>query len=132
MESCQESYSECLAKALSDSDMVIAHAEYEYSRQVIDEASASGAGGPINYLRDVINIKESHRKNSDSEKDLLDSSLLGLSEGKYQQSVTGGVSKEYTAAISSGSGAASAENALNAQLDTVEAYRTELEFLIDA
>ena len=30
MESCQESYSECLSKALNDSDMVLAHAEYEY------------------------------------------------------------------------------------------------------
>lgn len=131
-ESCQQSYNTYLSNALSDSDSILGHADYEYSRQVIDEASASGAGGPINYLRDIKNIEDNIVKHSDSEKDLLESALLSLGESRYEGDVSSGVPEEYLTAISSGTGAAAADTALNDQEGKAEASRTELEYLIDA
>ncbi len=132
IQSCSQSYSTYSSKALTDTDSVLGHADYTYSVQVTEEASADGSAGPINYLRDVENIAGNTIKHSDSELDLLDSSLVSLAEGKYQGAVTAGVSGEYEAAISSGNGASAADNILSNELGDVEAKRSELEFLIDA
>ncbi|MCR4657919.1 MAG: hypothetical protein K5770_17100 [Lachnospiraceae bacterium] len=131
-QSCQTSHSNYLAGALSDNDSILGHAEYEYSKQVIEEADASGAGGPIIYLRDLNNIKQNTIKHSDSEKNLLDTMLLGLAEDKYQEELGKGAGAEYTAALSSGAGASSADNALDTQMAQLESRRSELEFFIDA
>ncbi|MBQ1527713.1 MAG: hypothetical protein IIZ75_11290 [Lachnospiraceae bacterium] len=131
-QSCQTSYMNYKAQALSDSDTILGHAEYEYSKQVIEEADSSGAGGPITYLRDIRNIEQNLIKNQESEKGLLDSSLLNMGEAKFSQAVSSGVSEEYTNAMSMGTGASSADNVLDTQFGRVEACRSELEFLIDA
>ncbi|MBO5551453.1 MAG: hypothetical protein J5966_05790 [Lachnospiraceae bacterium] len=131
-ENCQQSYNSYQSKALSDADSILGHAEYEYSVQVIEQTSADGAGGPITYLRDIKNIAGSVVKNSDSEKNLLDSSLLNLAEGNFEEAVTSGASIEYSQALSSGAGASAAEMQLNDDFAKAEAKRSELEFLIDA
>ncbi|MCR4891819.1 MAG: hypothetical protein K5989_06550, partial [Lachnospiraceae bacterium] len=130
--SCQESYNTYNSNALTDSDTVLGHAEYEYSNQVLDQANASGETGPINYLIDVQNIANGVVKNAEREKTLLDRSLLNLAEGKYESAVTAGVSKEYQSALSGGGGLTAAENVLSSDFDKVESRRSELEFLIDA
>ncbi|MBQ7583419.1 MAG: hypothetical protein IJT24_02310, partial [Lachnospiraceae bacterium] len=131
-QNCSQSYATYQAKALVDDDSVLGHAQYEYSTQVIEQASASGAGGPIVYLRDVLNIKESTVKHADSERNLLDSSLLDIGEGNYEEAVTAGQPSGYGAMLDSGAGAAAADTMLDEELDKTEAKRTELEFLIDA
>ncbi|MCR5790479.1 MAG: hypothetical protein K6G83_11390 [Lachnospiraceae bacterium] len=129
---CQTSYNNYQADALSDSDTILGHAEYEYSNQVIEEASSDGAGGPITLLRDIMNIEQGTIKHSDSEKALLDNSLLNLGESKYQSAVSEGAGSAYTNALSMGAGGASADNALDEQYAEVESARSELEYLIDA
>ncbi len=131
-QSCQTSYMNYKAQALSDSDTILGHAEYEYSKQVIEEADSSGAGGPITYLRDIRNIEQNLIKNLDSEKGLLDSSLLNMGESKYAEAVSSGVSEEYTNALANGTGSSAADTVLDTQYGKVEACRSELEFLIDA
>ncbi|MCR5774427.1 MAG: hypothetical protein K6G42_05025, partial [Lachnospiraceae bacterium] len=129
---CQQSYNTYHSQALVDSDSVLGHAEYEYSEQVIDQASADGAGGPLNYLMNVLNIKNGVIKDAKSEINLLDSSLLDLAEGNYEEALTLGEPKEYSNIVEKGGGASSGETVLKEQMDKVEAKRTELEFLIDA
>ena len=132
MEKCQESYYDLESKALADADSVLGHAQYAFSRQVIDEISSSGAGNSIAYLRDVRNITESIVKNSESEIYLLDRSLLNLAESRYAEAVAAGASADYSREQSRGASAAALENILNSEMDDLEARRTELEFLIDA
>ncbi|MCR5748252.1 MAG: hypothetical protein K6G03_11140 [Lachnospiraceae bacterium] len=131
-QNCMDSYNKYQSMALTDSNTVLDHAEYEYSVQVIDQTSADGTGGPINLLRDVKNIKEGVIKNSDSEKSLLDSSLLGIAEGNYEEAVTYGESPEYKKATGAGQSQAQANAVLEDDFGKVESKRTELEFLIDA
>ena len=132
MEKCQESYYSSQAKALVDGDSVLGHAQYAFSRQVIDEITTSGVGNSITYLRDVQNISENIVRNAESEIYLLDRSLLSLAENQYQAAVIAGVSEDYKTQIARGGSAAAAENALNTEMDELEGKRTELEFLIDA
>ncbi|MBR6172930.1 MAG: hypothetical protein IKQ49_07120 [Eubacterium sp.] len=132
IEKCQESYYNLEAKALADADSVIGHAQYAFSRQVIDEITPSGESNSINYLRDVNNISESIIKNADSEVYLLDRSLLNLAETRYETAVSEGASDVYLREVSRGASAATVENVLNTQMDELEEKRTELEFLIDA
>jgi len=129
---CQKSLGTYNADALQDDDSVLGHANYEYSTRVIEEASADGAAGPINYLRDVINIQENRIKNKESELSLIDRSFLNLAEGKYEGEITSGEGDEYASLLALGSGEAGAETALNDQLNIAEKRRSELEFLIDA
>ena len=129
---CQKSLNTYNADALTDDDSVLGHANYEYSSRVIEEASADGAAGPINYLRDVMNIQEGTVKNKDSELTLIDRSFLNLAESKYEEEVTSGEGDEYMTLLSQGVGDAAAESALNTQFDNTERRRSELEFLIDA
>jgi len=128
---CQTSYNNYNSNALSDVDTVLGHAQYEYSTQVIDQASADGSTGPINYLIDAQNIAESRIKDSESELNLLDSTLIGLAEDRYSSRVTSGASDEYRSTMSS-TGPAAAKSVLDQQEGDLEASRTELEFLIDA
>ena len=132
IQSCNQSYSTYQSEALTDDESVLGHAEYEYSSEVIEQTSAGGAGGPISYLRDVLNIKNSVVKNSDSEKSLLDSSLLDLAEGNFEEAVTSGEPSGYEAMLESGAGASAAETLLDDEFDKAESKRSELEFLIDA
>ena len=129
---CQKSLNTYNSDALTDDDSVLGHANYEYSLRVMEEASADGAAGPINYLRDTINVQEGNIKNKDSELELIDRSFLNLAEDKYEEKVTEGEGEEYLKLLSLGSGEAGAESALNSQLDEIEKRRSELEFLIDA
>ena len=129
---CDSSYSNYMAKALADDDTVLGHAEYEYSVQVTEQASAGGAGGPLVLLRDVMNIKENVIKHPDSEKNLLDSSLLDLAEGNYEEALSAGVPSGYSSMLNSGAGASAASTMLDDAFDKAEAKRSELEFLIDA
>ncbi len=129
---CQKSLSTYNADALQDEDSVLGHANYEYSTRVIEEASAAGAAGPINYLRDVINIQENKIKNKDSELALIDRSFLNLAEGKYQSEISSGEGEEYLSLLALGAGETGAESALDDQLNNAEKRRSELEFLIDA
>ena len=130
LESCSTSYSTHTSNALSDSDSILGHADYEYSTQVIDEATADGLGGPINYLRDVTNIEENKVKNKDSELDLIDSSFLPLADSKFEGEVSKGASAEYRSTLDA-DGATAADAVLGEQEGKMEASRTELEFLID-
>lgn len=132
IQSCNQSYSTYQSQALTDDDTVLGHAEYEYSEQVIEQTSAGGAGGPLNYLRDVLNIKNSMIKNADSERNLLDSSLLDMAEGNYEEAVTSGEPPGYASMLESGAGASAAETILEDEFNKAESRRSELEFLIDA
>ncbi|MCR4786231.1 MAG: hypothetical protein K5847_06195 [Lachnospiraceae bacterium] len=132
IQNCNQSYNDYQAKALTDSDTVLGHAEYEYSVEVTEQASAGGAGGPIVMLRDVLNIKENVIKHADSEKNLLDTSLLDLAEGDYEEVLTAGEPTGYQTMLNSGAGSAAADTMLNDAMDEAEAKRSELEYLIDA
>ena len=132
IEKCQESYYDYESRALTDADTVLGHAQYAFSRQVIDEISTSGAGNAITYLRDVNNITEGVVKDAKSEIYLLDRSLLELADTNYKNAVAAGASADYAREVSRGASAATAENILNTEMDELEAKRNELEFLIDA
>ena len=132
LQNCQQSYYDTQSKALMDGSTVLGHAQYVFSRQVIDEVSTSGAGNALTYLRDVRNISSNMVRNSESEVYLLDHSLLNLAETQYETALTRGASAEYTREASRGASSAAAEKALDTQMDDLEAKRSELEFLIDA
>ncbi len=132
MQNCATSYNTDKANALVDTDTILGHADYEYSTRVIEEASADGLGGPINYLRDVVNIEDNIIKNKDSELSMLNSSLLSLGDAKFEGAVSAGISDEYKSMISTGEGASAADSVLNEQGDKAENARGELEYLIEA
>ena len=132
MTETRNSYGTCRTKALSDSDSVLGHAYYEYARRVIEEASSAGVSGPVNYLRDLINIKEGIVRHAQSEINLLDTSLLGLAEAKFEAALTSSPPAEYGQAISRGEGVSSADAVLDQMYAGTEARRLELEYLIEA
>ena len=130
LSNCQGSYIDCSANALADDDTILGHAQYQYAMQVINSASADDKA--LINLRDIINISENRIKNSESEIELLDNSLLDSGENKYEKAVTSGTSSEYRKEKSKGVSDSKLQVILNSDLSEVEAVRSEYEFLIEA
>ncbi|MBO6148407.1 MAG: hypothetical protein J6O55_03620, partial [Lachnospiraceae bacterium] len=132
IQECQQSYNNYQSASLSDKDTVLGHAEYEYGRRVVEEASADGSAGPINNLKHIQNIAEGIVKDASAELNLLDSSLVDLAGSAYETAVTQGESQSYKTVKADGGGAEAADSELNKEKDEVDAKRSELEYLINA
>ena len=127
MGNCSDSYTTYLAKSLEDADDILGHSEYDYSTQVIDSSSSSGLGGPVTYLKHVVNIKDNKVSDKAGELDMLKSTLIPQADLAYTQHSQAGPEPDYASLTS--------ENARKAFLDdqknALEADRTMLQFLID-
>ena len=127
MNNCKESYNTNRSKGLLDSEDILGHAEYEYSQQVIDQASESGVAGPVVYLKHVTNIKNNTVGDAKGELELIKSSLMGLAGNKYSKSLSSGVAPEYAGLVSE----SAKSSALKDQKDALEADRSTVQFLIE-
>ena len=127
MSNCSDSYTTYLAKSLEDSKDILGHSEYDYSTQVIDSSSSSGLGGPVTYLKHVVNIKNNTVSDKAGELDFLKSSLIPQADSAYTQNSKAGPEADYATLTS--------DNARTAFLDdqktSLEADRSMLQFLID-
>lgn len=127
MSNCSDSYTKHLAKSLEDTDDIIGHSVYDYSTQVIESSSSSGLGGPVTYLKHVVNIRDNKVSDKAGELDFLMSSLIPQADSAYTQNAQAGPGADYSTLTS--------ENARSAFLDDqktdLEADRTMLQFLID-
>ncbi len=127
MSNCSDSYTKHLSKSLEDTKDILGHSEYDYSVQVIDSSSASGTGGPVTYLKHVINIKNNKVSDKAGELDMLMSSLIPQADSAYTQHAQSGPDPDYSTLTG--------ENARTAFLDdqktSLEADRSMLQFLID-
>ncbi len=127
MSNCSDSYTKHLAKSLEDSQDILGHAVYEYSTQVIASSSSSGLGGPVTYLKHVVNIRDNKVSDKEGELDFLMSSLIPQADSAYTQHSQAGPEADYATLTS--------DNARSAFLDDqktdLEADRTMLQFLID-
>ncbi len=128
MGNCSNSYTTYLGKALVDSDDILGHVIYDYSKQVIEGSSDSGMGGPVTYLKHATNIRDSIINDKQGELDLLLNSLISQASGKYQSSATAGVNSEY----GSLSTPAAQKTSLEGQKTAEESDRSMLQFLIEA
>lgn len=130
MENCQTSYNKQNAKRLQDVDTVLGHAEYTYSMQVIDSASASGLNGDTLNLRYLMDIKNGVINEADGELALLNGTLLPDAESRYSSDAKANASEKYAAAVANDSGEAAMESALDEQKAILESRRSELQYLI--
>ncbi|MCR5503813.1 MAG: hypothetical protein K6F53_12480 [Lachnospiraceae bacterium] len=130
LESCMDSYNEQTTKKLQDTETVLGHAEYEYSMAVINNASAAGLSEELMNLKHVMNIKGGIISDADGELALLDSEFIPKADGAYSSAAQEGPGGEYLAAVANGDGEAAMKNALNTQMDKLEAKRSELQFFV--
>ncbi|MCR5251324.1 MAG: hypothetical protein K6E50_12020 [Lachnospiraceae bacterium] len=130
MQSCQTSYNTHDANRLRDMDTVLGHAEYEYSINAINSASAAGLNDDTTKLKQVINVKEGVVKDAPGELALITSTLLPRAEAAYSTAAHAGAGPEYAAAKANNKGEAVMKAALESQKNTLEAKRMELQFLI--
>ncbi|MCR5626469.1 MAG: hypothetical protein K6F99_04030 [Lachnospiraceae bacterium] len=128
MGNCDESYNTHIAESLKDVDKVLGHAEYQYSVSVIEDSTTEELGGPITYLKHVLNIRDNNIIDASGELSLLKSSLLSLVCNKYTNSVSAGVNDEYNEASTENSKQA----ALNSEKAATEDIRMEVQYLIRA
>ncbi len=128
MGNCSDSYNTHRAKALVDSDEVLAHIIYDYSTQVIEQTSGSTVGGPIELLKHATNIKEGKISDKDGELSFLLQTLIPMASSKYTSAAMASPGEAYQTATSEGAKKSALEN----QKIDEEADRTMLQFLIEA
>lgn len=130
---CGVAYNTYDAKALVDSDKVLAHAEYYKSMQIVYSAASGGAlDGFIDELQTIRNISSNTIKDAKKELAAIDGSLLGEADGKYKGELSKGVGTKYQAVANQGGDDIAKKNAIEEQTTDLEAARAELEFLISA
>ncbi len=127
MSNCSDSYTQYLAKSLEDADDILGHAEYEYSTEVIASSSSAGLGGPVTYLKHVVNIRDNIVSDKEGELAFLQSSLIPLADSAYTSHANAGPGEEYSSLASENARTAFLEDQKNA----LEADRSMLQFLID-
>ncbi len=128
MGNCSDSYNTYRSKALVDTDDVLGHVIYDYSSQVIDQASATAVGGPITLLKHATNIQDNIVNDKAGEKDLLTGSLLSLGISKYEGAANEGPADGYAALSSE----AAKKSFLEDQKASMEGHRSTIQFLIEA
>lgn len=131
---CMSTYNIKSGDSLTDSDMVIAHVEYELSQAVID-ASLGGAAAvlePAKTLGILYNVSENSVINKEEELALVEEKLLPLAASNFEGAVNGGVSNKYLTVTGQGGSEVSKEATLEEQFSKAEAIRGELEFCIYA
>ncbi|MBO4457629.1 MAG: hypothetical protein J5802_07910 [Butyrivibrio sp.] len=128
MSNCSESYNKHLSKALVDSDDLLEHVIYDYEMQVIENASASGLGGPITNLKHATNIRDNIVSDKEGELELLKSILLSEGADRYSAKATAGVNPEYATYTSEGA----RKSTLEEQKTKEEEARSQFQYLIEA
>lgn len=128
MSNCSDSYNTYRAKALVDSKDVLQHLIYSYSTEVIEQTTGTTVGGPIKFLKHVINIQKGNISDQEGELDFLLTTLIPMASNNYTTSSTATAGAAFQAATSEGA----KKMALDDQRTDQEADRLMLQYLIEA
>lgn len=130
----QESYIDASSNMLEEGTTVLSQMEYELSQDLIESAAAenfSSCDTAVTKLIYLERISNSIIRESDAERDFLETELLPRAEQAYRTALSAGTGELYRT-LPSTAAAATRANALKQQQNEVEIVRNELQFLIQA
>ena len=132
---CQTSLSSYLSDELTDSDTsLLGSRDYRLSMEAIS-LSAQGTDGIREIVSSLVllhNITDNVVSRQDEELSLINSELLGQAKSIYENAVHAGAGSKYQSVQSQNGSQAALQEALEEQMQTLEAHRVELQFIISA
>ena len=128
LSNCSTSYTTYVGKGLVDSEDLISHVIYDYSKQVIEQTSGATVGGPVTMLKNATSIQKNQVNDKDGELSIIKNSLISQAGARYQAKTAAGVNSEYASLMSEGA----KKNNLEDQKADLEAERSSLQYIIEA
>lgn len=134
MSNVQESYTTYSAKMLEEGTTVLSKTEHRLKQDLITYAKSNDytkCDEVVVKLLNLQNVNNGITSNDSSERDMIESELLGAAEQAYKDSLGAGESEEYKM-LSSMASAATKANVLKKQMNETEIVRNELQFIQQA
>ena len=122
-------------KMLDAGTTVTTSVRYTLSRALIDDAVAqnhTACDADVQQLMALENIVDGVIYDSQTELDLLDSTLITQATSTYTQALAQGENAEYTAAVAKNSASVLLQSIADENTSILNSYRNELEFFIEA
>ena len=133
LKAVQESYIVYSNKVIKEGTTTLSKQEYSYV-QKLTEAAAGGdqttAAKYVDKITDLWNIEDNQIVDSDSESDLIDDDLLDGADSGYINALGSGTGSDYQTARENGSTKAVLDRKLKVRQSDLDAYRTELQYVI--
>ena len=134
MTNVQESYISYSAKMLAEGTTVLSKAEYDITKEFIEQAKGQNyslCDESVMKLIYINRISEGVIREEDAERSFIESDLIRQADRAYTESISAGEGEAYKS-LSSMAAAATKANVLKTQKNETEIVRNELQFIIQA